>query len=230
MARELEMLGKALGSPKQPFVAVFGGAKVSDKIVIAQRLALKVDSTIVGGGMAATFLKARGLDVGESPVEDEWVPAAAELMEAFGILLPEDVVVAADFSESAAHRVVDVAEIPAGWRIMDIGPDTSAAFGTALASAATVVWNGTMGVAEWPTFANGTARVANAIAGLTDATTVIGGGSTAEAVMALGLADRITHVSTGGGASMEFLEGRELAGVAALQDRTSRPGSTARKV
>ena len=230
MARELEMLGKALGSPKRPFVAVFGGAKVSDKIAIAQRLALKVDSTIVGGGMAATFLKARGLDVGESPVEDEWVPAAAELMEAFGILLPEDVVVAADFSESAAHRVVDVAEIPAGWRIMDIGPNTSAAFGTALASAATVVWNGTMGVAEWPTFANGTARVANAIAGLTDATTVIGGGSTAEAVRALGLADRITHVSTGGGASMEFLEGRELAGVAALQDRTSRPGSTARKV
>lgn len=230
MARELEMLGKALGSPKQPFVAVFGGAKVSDKIAIAQRLALKVDSTIVGGGMAATFLKARGLDVGESPVEDEWVPAATELMEAFGILLPEDVVVAAAFSESAAHRVVDVAEIPAGWRIMDIGPDTSAAFGTALASAATVVWNGTMGVAEWPTFANGTARVASAIAGLTDATTVIGGGSTADAVMALGLADRITHVSTGGGASMEFLEGRELAGVAALQDRTSRPGSTARKV
>ena len=220
MAREFEMLGSALGSPERPFATVFGGAKVSDKMAVLQRLAPEVDTLIVGGGMAATFLRARGLDVGESLVEAEWVPAAKELLDTFGILLPEDVVVAGDFSESATHRVVDVGEIAAGWRIMDIGPRTAAGFEGALASAKTVVWNGTMGVAEWPPFAEGTARVARAIAGLKGATTVTGGGSTAEAVRALGLVDRMTHVSTGGGASMEFLEGRDLPGVAALQDRT----------
>ena len=220
MARELEMLGSALGSPERPFATVFGGAKVSDKIAVLQRLAPEVDTLIVGGGMAATFLRARGLDVGESLVEAEWVPAAKELLDTFGILLPEDVVVADDFSKSATHRVVDVGEIAEGWRIMDIGPRTAAGFEGALASAKTVVWNGTMGVAEWPPFAEGTLRVARAIAGLKGATTVTGGGSTAEAVRALGLVDRMTHVSTGGGASMEFLEGRDLPGVAALQDRT----------
>ncbi len=219
MARELDMLGSALGSPRRPFVAVSGGAKVSDKIAVLQRLAPEVDTLVVGGGMAATFLKAQGLEVGESLVEDEWVAAAAELVDRFEILLPNDVVVADEFSEGASHRVVKATAIPAGWMVMDIGPDASAAFESALGTAQTVVWNGTMGVAEWPPFASGTARVANAIAGLMDATTVIGGGSTAEAVRALGLGDRMTHVSTGGGASMEFLEGRELPGVAALQDR-----------
>ena len=220
MARELEMLGAALESPARPFAAVFGGAKVSDKLAVLQRLAPDVDTLMVGGGMAATFLKARGHDMGTSLVEEEWVPAARELLGRSDILLPVDVVVSDGFSETASRRVVDAASIPAGWCIMDIGPETSAAFEAALAPAKTVAWNGTMGVAEWPPFAAGTARVARRIAGLKDATTVIGGGSTAEAVRALGLVDRMTHVSTGGGAALEFLEGRELPGVAALEDRT----------
>ena len=220
MARELQMLGAALESPARPFAAVFGGAKVSDKLAVLQRMAPQVDALMVGGGMAATFLKARGLYVGTSLVEDEWVPAAKELLDRSDILLPVDVVVSDGFSETAAHRVVDTGSIPAGWGIMDIGPETAASFEAALAAAKTVTWNGTMGVAEWPPFAAGTARVASVIAGLKDATTVIGGGSTAEAVRALGLANRMTHVSTGGGAALEFLEGREMPGVAALQDRT----------
>ena len=220
MARELEMLGAALESPARPFAAVFGGAKVSDKLAVLRRLAPDVDTLMVGGGMAATFLQARGLDVGMSLVEAEWVPAARELLGRADILLPVDVVVADGFSETASHRVADAGSIPAGWCIMDIGPETSAAFEAALEPAKTVAWNGTMGVAEWPPFAAGTARVANRIAGLKDATTIIGGGSTAEAVRALGLVDRMTHVSTGGGAALEFLEGRELPGVAALEDRT----------
>ena len=221
MARELEMLGAVLELPARPFAAVFGGAKVSDKLAVLRRMAPRVDALMVGGGMAATFLEARGLGVGTSPVEEEWLPAAGELMEQFDILLPVDVVVADGFSENATHRVVDAASIPDGWGIMDIGPETAAAFEAALSSAKTVAWNGTMGVAEWPPFAAGTERVANAIAGLEDATTVIGGGSTAEAARALGLVDRMTHVSTGGGAALEFLEGRELPGVAALADRTA---------
>ena len=220
MASELRMLGAALESPARPFAAVFGGAKVSDKLAVLQRMAPRVDALMAGGGMAATFLKARGLDVGTSLVEDEWVPAAKELLDRSDILLPVDVVVSDGFSETAAHRVVDTGSIPAGWVIMDIGPETAASFEAALAAAKTVTWNGTMGVAEWPPFAAGTARVASVIAGLKDATTVIGGGSTAEAVRALGLVERMTHVSTGGGAALEFLEGRELPGVAALQDRT----------
>ena len=220
MARELQMLGAVLESPARPFAAVFGGAKVSDKLAVLQRLAPDVDTLMVGGGMAATFLKARGHDMGTSLVEEEWVPAAREIMGRSDILLPVDVVVSDGFSETASHRVVDAASVPAGWCIMDIGPETSAAFEAALGPAKTVAWNGTMGVAEWPPFASGTARVANRIAGLKDATTVVGGGSTAEAVRALGLVDRMTHVSTGGGAALEFLEGRELPGVAALEDRT----------
>ena len=220
MGRELQMLGAALESPARPFAAVFGGAKVSDKLAVLRRMAPQVDALMVGGGMAATFLKARGLDVGMSLVEDEWVPAATELLDRSDILLPVDLVVSDGFSENASHRVVDAGSIPAGWGIMDIGPETAAAFESALGPAKTVAWNGTMGVAEWPPFAAGTARVANRIAGLKDATTVIGGGSTAEAVRALGLVERMTHVSTGGGAALEFLEGRELPGVAALQDRT----------
>ena len=220
MARELDMLGAALESPARPFAAVFGGAKVSDKLAVLQRMAPRVDALMVGGGMAATFLEARGLDVGISLVEDEWVPAANELLRGADVLLPVDVVVADGFSENASHRVVDAGSVPSGWGIMDIGPGTAASFEAALATAKTVTWNGTMGVAEWSPFAAGTARVANAVAGLKDATTVVGGGSTAEAVRALGLADRMTHVSTGGGAALEFLEGRKLPGVAALRDST----------
>ena len=161
MARELQMLGAALESPARPFAAVFGGAKVSDKLAVLRRMAPQVDALMVGGGMAATFLKARGLDVGMSLVEEEWVPAARELLGRADILLPVDVVVSDGFSETASHRVVDAGSIPAGWGIMDIGPETAAAFEAALAAAKTVTWNGTMGVAEWPPFAAGTARVAN---------------------------------------------------------------------
>ncbi len=224
MARELEMLGQVLGSPRRPFVAILGGAKVSDKIAAAGHLAAKVDTLIIGGGMSPTFLRVKGLEVGDSPVEEKWAPVAAQLIAAAGghgikILLPSDVVVAESFSKSARRRVVGVSEIPPGWQIMDIGPRTASGFEAALGPAKTVVWNGPVGVFEWDAFSQGTARIARAVAGLTDATTVIGGGSTAEAVTALGLQDKMTHVSTGGGASLEFLAGKTLPGVAVLRDK-----------
>ncbi len=224
MARELEMLGLALGSPRRPFAAVMGGAKVSDKIAVLENLAGRVDALIIGGGMAATFLKAQGHEIGDSLLEEERVRFASDFIEAakargINLLLPVDVVVADDFKENAKHRTVDVSKVEKGWRVMDIGPKTAARFAEALRPCKTVVWNGPMGVFEWAAFKEGTAKVANAIASLKDATKVIGGGSTAEAVDGLGLSDRMTHVSTGGGASLEFLEGKELPGVAALQDR-----------
>ena len=223
MARELQVLGEVLESPDHPFVAVLGGAKVSDKIAALQNLATKVDTMIVGGGMAATFLKAQGLHVGESLIEDELLPVAASLMRGehqMGrqLLLPEDVVIADEFSVTADHREVPVEKIPSGWRIMDIGRRTAALFEGALDSARTVVWNGPMGVCEWEPFAQGTNRLARALAGLNGATTVVGGGSTADIVAELGLATQMTHVSTGGGASLEFLAGKTLPGVAALME------------
>jgi phosphoglycerate kinase len=224
MARELEMLGRALDGAGRPFVAVLGGAKVPDKIVVLRQLMARVDRLIIGGGMVAAFLRARGMEVGESLLDNDDVPVAAELLSTaqsqdVEMLLPEDVVVADAFSETARHRVADVEEIPPGWRIMDIGPRTATSYETALADAGTVIWNGPMGVSEWPPFAEGTARIARALARLNDATTVLGGGSTAEAVGALGLTAQMTHVSTGGGASLEYLEGRTLPGVAALMDK-----------
>ena len=224
MDRELEMLDQVLGAPQRPFVAILGGAKVSDKIAAAGHLAAKVDTLMLGGGMSPTFLMVKGLEVGDSPVEEALVPAAEQLIataESRGtnILLPTDVVVAGGFSESASHRVVRVDQIPPGWQIMDIGPRTASGFEAALRPAETVVWNGPVGVFEWDAFSQGTARIASAVAGLTDATTVIGGGSTAEAVAALGLQDKMTHVSTGGGASLDFLAGKTLPGVAALRDK-----------
>ncbi|MCI0440227.1 MAG: phosphoglycerate kinase [Chloroflexi bacterium] len=224
MARELEMLGLALGLPGRPFAAVMGGAKVSDKIAVLENLAGRVDALIIGGGMAATFLKAQGHEVGDSLLEEERVRFAADFIQtakgkSINLLLPVDVVVADDFKENANHRTVDVSRIEKGWRVMDIGPKTAARFAEALRPCKTVVWNGPMGVFEWAAFREGTVKVANAIASLKDATTVIGGGSTAEAVDSLGLSDKMTHVSTGGGASLEFLEGKELPGVAALEDR-----------
>ena len=221
MARELQMLGDALNAPRRPFVAVLGGAKVSDKIAALQNLATKVDTLLVGGGMAATFFAAKGMEVGKSLVEADTVPSAAKIIRASGelgfkLMLPLDVVVADSFSSDARFRTVDVDQVPGKWRIMDIGPRTVSTFEGALKRAKTVVWNGPMGVSEWDSFARGTIRVAKTLAGLSDATTVIGGGSTAEAVSGLGLSDEMTHVSTGGGASLEFLEGRELPGVAAL--------------
>jgi phosphoglycerate kinase len=214
------MLGDAFDAPERPFAAILGGAKVSDKIGVLDSLAGKVDALIVGGGMVATFLLARGLDVGDSLVERDRVRFAGSLMERADarLMLPVDVVVADSFSEEAACATVDVESIPAGWRIMDIGPRTAEAFEEELGRCRTVVWNGPMGVFEWEPFANGTRRVGMALARLGDAVTVVGGGSTAEAVERLGIADRMTHVSTGGGASLELLEGRVLPGVAALLD------------
>ena len=223
MACELEMLGNTLDSPRRPFTAVLGGAKVSDKLEALESLVARVDSLIVGGGMAATFLKQRGLEIGESLVENDLVekPGALMLMASdrgVSLILPVDVVVADEFKADARHRVVSTAQIPPGWRIMDIGPRTASLYAEALRPARTVVWNGPMGVSEWAPFASGTTHIAEALAGLDGATTVIGGGSTAEAVIALGLAGKMTHVSTGGGASLEFLEGKELPGVAALMN------------
>ena len=224
MARELEMLGALLEDPGRPFVAVLGGAKVSDKIAVLRKLANRVDTLVVGGGMAATFLAAKGLGVGDSLLEKDRVPDAGELVLAAGepglrLLLPEDVVVADSFQEDASSKVVRADAVPPGWRIMDIGPRTATSYLRALSGAKTVVWNGPMGVSEWKPFAEGTSRIAGALAGLAGATTVIGGGSTAEIVVALGLAEKMTHVSTGGGASLKFLEGGALAGVAALMDK-----------
>ena len=224
MARELEMLGRALESPQRPFAAVLGGAKASDKIGVIESLSRKVDVLIIGGGMAATFLKAQGLETGDSPVEDDQIEFAARFVDGARrqgplVRLPVDVVVADSFSETAGHRVVASSAIPRGWRIMDVGPRSSDLFAEALADARTVLWNGPMGVFEWDFSAEGTRRLAEALAGLSGAaTTVVGGGSTAEAVGRLGLADKMTHVSTGGGASLELLEGRVLPGVAALME------------
>ena len=223
MARELEVLGSALGSPRRPFAAIIGGAKVSDKMAVLENLASRVDVLIIGGGMTATFLAARGLGVGESPVEVGLTSSAAKLLDGarqqVKVLLPVDVMVADSFSANAGHRLVDAHEIPPGWRIMDVGPRTTSDIGYALTGARTVLWNGPLGVFEWKAFAAGTTNLSESLAGLPDATTVIGGGSTAEAVRQLGLSDQMTHVSTGGGASLEFLEGKTLPGVAALLDK-----------
>ena len=223
MARELEMLGEALSNPLRPFAAILCGAKVSDKIAVLENLAGRVDTLIVGGGMAATFLKAQGLNVGDSLVEDDRLDFASNLIEtaktnSLSLLLPTDVVIADDFSEKAGHETVKVSDIPQGWRVMDIGPETAAAYAESLKQSKTIIWNGPMGVFEWEPYAMGTIRLAKTLASL-DATTVVGGGSTAEAVQTLGLAEEMTHVSTGGGASLEFMEGKELPGVAALMDR-----------
>ncbi len=225
MEREIEMLGRALEAPKRPFTAVIGGAKVSDKMAVLQNLSHTVDTLIVGGGMAATFLKARGLPVGDSMVEDDRVKFARSFAERavggpFRLLLPTDVIVADSFAETANHFTVDVSEIPEGWRIMDIGPRSVADFRQGLAGSKTVLWNGPMGVSEWAPFAAGTAGVADTVSGLTNASTIVGGGSTAEVVGRLGMSEKMTHVSTGGGASLEFLEGKVLPGYAALPDKT----------
>ena len=224
LARELDMLGRVLESPERPFAAIFGGAKVSDKLAALQRLSSRADTLIVGGGMAATFLAARGLEVGGSAVEEDMVGDAGRLVETAAaggteLLLPVDVVVANEFSEGAAYRTVDTDSIPDGWMIMDVGPRTVEAFSAALAPAKTIVWNGPAGVFEWEAFSQGTKRIAAAVAGLRGATTIVGGGSTAEAVASLGLADKMSHVSTGGGASLDYLAGETLPGVAALMDR-----------
>ena len=220
MEQELEYLGRATGNPEHPFVAILGGAKISDKIAVIENLLGKCDKLIIGGGMANTFLKAQGYDVAFSLVEDGAVDTAKALLAKSGdkILLPVDAVVADKFDAEANSQVVDVQNVPEGWRILDIGPKTIEKFGEVLKSAKLVVWNGPMGVFEFPKFAEGTFAIARLLAE-TGATTVIGGGDSASAVKKAGVAKKMTHVSTGGGASLEFLEGKELPGVAALNDK-----------
>ena len=224
MEKELRVLGRLLNNPARPFAAILGGAKVSDKIGVLDNLSDKVDLLLVGGGMAATFLKAQGHDVGDSPVEDGRVEFAKQLIRRSKIggakvLLPDDVVVADEFAEDANTFTVSAASIPSGCIVMDIGPSTAMRYAEKVRDCRTVMWNGPQGVFEWDAFSHGTRAVAEVLASMDDATTVIGGGSTAEAVVKLGLADSMSHVSSGGGASLGFLEGRELPGVAALQDR-----------
>jgi len=221
MEKELEFLGRALSSPEHPFIAILGGAKISDKIGVIENLLDKVDAILIGGGMANTFLRADGYDVAESLVEEESVDTARDLIRRGGdrIVLPVDAVVADRFEADAFSQVVAVGSVPPGWRILDIGTRTLELFKEELEGARTVVWNGPMGVFEFPKFAHGTEAVARMLAALPDATTIIGGGDSAAAVERSGLAGEMTHISTGGGASLEFLEGKTLPGVAALQDR-----------
>ncbi|GAB4436934.1 MAG: phosphoglycerate kinase [Anaerolineae bacterium] len=221
MEKELEYLGKALANPEQPFLAIMGGAKISDKIAVIENLLSKVDSLLIGGGMANTFFVAQGHNVGKSLVEAEAVDTAKKLLaeHAEKLVLPVDCVVATEFKADAEAKVVPVDEVPADWMILDIGPATIAHFSNRLAAAKTVVWNGPMGVFEFPRFAEGTFAIAKALAGLKGATTIIGGGDSAAAAEQSGLADQMSHISTGGGASLEFLEGIELPGVAALDDK-----------
>jgi len=231
MERELDFLGRATTNPEHPYVAIIGGAKVSDKIGVLQQLLNSVNKVIIGGGMANTFLIAKGFSMGSSLVEEDQVAKATEIIQTAGdrgveLLLPVDVAVADHFAADATRQVVDLSPdiqelrpaIPDGEMALDIGPATVANFTEALRGGKTIVWNGPMGVFEFPNFAVGTTMIADAVAG-SGAVTIIGGGETVAAVEQAGGADRITHISTGGGASLEFLEGKELPGVAALQDK-----------
>ena len=223
VARELEIMGKALDDPKRPFVAVLGGAKVSDKINVINNLLDKADTVIIGGGMAYTFAKAQGGEIGKSLCEEDKLDYALEMIEkarAKGVrlLLPTDTVAADNFAADANAKVVPTSAIPADWEGLDIGPKTTEMFCAAVKDAGTVVWNGPMGVFEFDRFAVGTRAMAQALAD-SGAVSIVGGGDSAAAVEQLGFADRITHISTGGGASLEFLEGRELPGVACLLDK-----------
>jgi 3-phosphoglycerate kinase len=220
MKKEIEYLVTALASPEHPFVALLGGAKVSDKIGVIKNLMGKVDTILIGGGMAYTFLRAKGYEIGRSLVEDDKIPFAKEILKdvqerTMDLRLPLDHVVAEDFTPDAAHKVVTNEEIPSGWTAMDIGPQTITAFTEVIRGAKTIVWNGPMGVFEVETFAKGTEEVAKAVAA-SGAMSIVGGGDSLAALKAVGLADKITHISTGGGASLELLEGKTLPGVAVL--------------
>jgi phosphoglycerate kinase len=220
MEQELEYLGRATSNPEHPYIAILGGAKISDKIAVVENLLTKCDKLIIGGGMANTFLAAKGYDMQDSLVEAGSVDMAKSSMSKAGnkLLLPVDAVIADKFEAEANSKVVDVDKVPAGWRIMDIGPKSIEAFKAALNGAKLIVWNGPMGVFEMPKFAEGTFAIAKLLAA-SGATTVIGGGDSASAVKRAGVAKQMTHVSTGGGASLEFLEGKELPGVAALMNK-----------
>jgi phosphoglycerate kinase len=234
MEREIEMLSKLLENPERPFAAIIGGAKVSDKIKVLKNLLSKVDLLVIGGGMANTFLLAQGRSVGKSLAEPDRVEdARAILVEAekkgVKLILPVDVVVAKEVTRGTEYKTVAAEKVPASWHIADLGKQTLANIEAALADARTVIWNGPLGVFEIPSFAHGTKQIARFLAARADegATVVVGGGDSAAAVQQQGIADRMTHISTGGGASLEFLEGRELPGVTVLQDRDGRTAGSA---
>ena len=224
MHRELEILGTLLEDPQRPLVVLLGGAKVSDKIGVLENFINKVNVILIGGGMAATFLKAEGNSVGSSLVEDELVALARDISERarhnqVALNIPIDVVVAKSFADDSENMTVDVNQIPDGWLIMDIGHKTLDTYRAAIANGKTILWNGPSGVFEFNSFSRGTRELAATMASLTGAVTVVGGGSTAEAVESLGFGPMMTHVSTGGGASLEFLEGKHLPGIDALIDK-----------
>ena len=221
--KEIEVMGGALEDPKRPFVAILGGAKVSDKIKVIENLIDKVDTLIIGGGMAYTFLRAAGYSIGTSLCEDDRLELANELVKkarekGVNFLLPVDNIIAREYAEDAVNMKIYSDSIPDGWMGLDIGPTTRELFSKSIAGAGTVIWNGPMGVSEWENFAGGTVAVAKAVAD-SGAISIIGGGDSAAAVETLGFADKMTHISTGGGASLEFLEGKELPGIAALNDK-----------
>jgi 3-phosphoglycerate kinase len=223
MQKELDYLGKAIGNPDRPFLAILGGAKVADKIPVIDNLLTKVNSLIIGGGMAYTFFKAQGYEIGKSLLDQEGLElaksAVAKAKElGVNLVLPVDVVVGKEFANDTETKTVGVDAIPADWMGMDIGPKSVEAFKKIIAESKTIIWNGPMGVFEMPTFAVGTRAIAQALAD-SNATTIIGGGDSAAAVEQMGFADKMSHVSTGGGASLEFLEGKELPGVVCLQDK-----------
>lgn len=220
MQKEIEFIGGAVDNPKTPFAAILGGAKVSDKIKVIDNLINKADKILIGGGMANTFLKAQGHSIGTSLVEEDNIKVAKELLEKAGgkLILPVDVVVAAEFSNEAEHSNVSVDNIPDDMMALDIGTETVKLYEEALKGAKTVVWNGPMGVFEMSNFAQGTVGVCQAIAELEDAVTIIGGGDSASAAQVLGFADQFSHISTGGGASLEYLEGKELPGLKAIDN------------
>ena len=220
MEDEIRYLGQAIDQPQRPFIAILGGAKISDKIGVIRNLLTKADQVLIGGGMANTFFKAQGYHIGDSLVEEDALETARQLLQDGGttLRLPVDVVIADRFDANAELKVMPMGQIPDGWRILDIGPETIDAFGKVIGDAGTIVWNGPMGVFEFPRFAEGTFGVARLVA-KSNAISVIGGGDSVAAINQAGLADRITHISTGGGASLEMLEGLVLPGLAALQDK-----------
>jgi phosphoglycerate kinase len=220
MEQELEYLGRAVANPEHPYIAILGGAKISDKILVVETLAAKCDKLIIGGGMANTFLSAKGLNMQDSLVEAESIETAKTLLAKLGdkLVLPVDAIIADKFDAEANTQTVEVDKIPAGWRMLDVGPKTISLYQSTLDGAKLIVWNGPVGVFEMPKFAEGTFALARMLAE-SKAITVIGGGDSASAVKKAGVAKQMTHVSTGGGASLEFLEGKELPGVAALMDK-----------
>lgn len=221
--KEIKFMGGALANPKRPLIAILGGAKVSDKIGVIENLIDKCDTIIVGGGMAYTFMRYFGHNIGDSLLEADWVEKAGEMMKAaedkgVKFLIPVDNKVGKEYDENTESKIVSSDDIPDGWMGLDIGPETQKLFAEAIKGAGTVIWNGPMGVSEWENFASGTISIAKAVAD-SGAISIIGGGDSVAAVTKLGFADKMSHISTGGGASLEFLEGKDLPGICALQDK-----------